>query len=209
MACFPFMMDIERKDCLVVGGGKIAYCKVTDLLQFGARVTVIANEICQEIREVSLEEASHVGLVDRPFMESDLTGRFLVIAATNDEELNRRISKNCMDLGILVNAVDIKDACSFIFPAMIKKDELVEGTNLIYAAGAEHRTLGAKGEMDFAGKGVSYCATCDGSFFKGKDVAVVGGGNTAIDDALYLSEIASSVTLLHRRGQFRAGPDHS
>ena len=57
MACFPFMMDIERKDCLVVGGGKIAYCKVTDLLQFGARVTVIANEICQEIRKVSLEEA--------------------------------------------------------------------------------------------------------------------------------------------------------
>lgn len=143
MAYFPFMMDIERKDCLVVGGGKIACRKVTDLLQFGARVTVIANEICQEIRKVSLEEASHVGLVDRPFMESDLTGRFLVIAATNDEELNRRISKNCMDLGILANAVDIKDACSFIFPAMIKQDDLVEGTNLIYVAGAEHRTLGA------------------------------------------------------------------
>lgn len=143
MAYFPFMMDIESKDCLVVGGGKIACRKVTDLLQFGARVTVIANEICQEIREVSLEEASHVGLVDRPFMESDLTGRFLVIAATNDEELNRRISKSCMDLGILVNAVDIKDVCSFIFPAMIKQDELVEGTNLIYAAGAEHRTLDA------------------------------------------------------------------
>lgn len=75
---------------------------------------------------------------------------------------------------------------------------------VIVANGAEHRKLGCKGEEDFAGKGVSYCATCDGAFFKEKDVAVVGGGNTAVEDALYLAGICRQVHVIHRREQFRA-----
>ena len=75
---------------------------------------------------------------------------------------------------------------------------------LIIASGAKFKRLGVKGEGDFIGKGVSYCAVCDGFFFKGKDVAVIGGGNNAVEEALYLSDIANKVFLIHRRDKLRA-----
>ena len=74
---------------------------------------------------------------------------------------------------------------------------------LIIATGSENRKLGLSNEDELVGKGISYCATCDGAFYKGKTVAVVGGGNTALEDALYLTDIASKVYLIHRRDEFR------
>ena len=78
-----------------------------------------------------------------------------------------------------------------------------EAKAVIIATGSENRKLGVEGEDKLVGRGVSYCATCDGAFFRNKKVAVVGGGNTALEDALYLADIAETVYLIHRRDQFR------
>jgi thioredoxin reductase (NADPH) len=75
---------------------------------------------------------------------------------------------------------------------------------VILATGAVHKSLGVPGEAELAGKGVSYCATCDGPFFKGKRMLVVGGGDAACDEAMYLSHLASGVLMIHRRDKFRA-----
>ena len=79
----------------------------------------------------------------------------------------------------------------------------VEAETLIYAAGASPRKLGISGEETYQGKGMSYCAYCDGSLYKGKDTAVIGGGDTALDDAMYLSELCRKVYLIHRRAEFK------
>ena len=78
-----------------------------------------------------------------------------------------------------------------------------EGKALILATGAKHRKLGMDREEELTGRGVSYCAVCDGAFFKDKDTAVVGGGDSALQAALFLSGVAKHVTLIHRRGELR------
>ena len=80
----------------------------------------------------------------------------------------------------------------------------IEAKAVIYALGASPRKLGIKGESEYLGRGVSYCALCDGAFFAGKTVAVIGGGDTALSDALYLSKTSEKVFLIHRRDTFRA-----
>ncbi|ENS9091493.1 thioredoxin-disulfide reductase [Neisseria gonorrhoeae] len=99
-----------------------------------------------------------------------------------------------------INAVDLQKR-----PFALKGD-MGEYTcdALIVATGASAKYLGLPSEEAFAGKGVSACATCDGFFYKNQDVAVVGGGNTAVEEALYLANIAKTVTLIHRRSEFRA-----
>ncbi len=76
--------------------------------------------------------------------------------------------------------------------------------SIIIATGGAHNKLGAPGEDEYAGRGVSYCAVCDGNFFRGQDVVVIGGGDSAIDEGLYLSGIVNSVTVIHRRDELRA-----
>ena len=80
---------------------------------------------------------------------------------------------------------------------------IYETRAVIIATGAEHRKLGVAKEDEMVGKGISYCATCDGAFFRGKDTAVVGGGNTALQDAIFLSDYCSKVYLIHRRDSYR------
>lgn len=86
---------------------------------------------------------------------------------------------------------------------VITRKDTYKGENIIIATGLKKRKLNLENEDKLLGSGISYCATCDGNFYKNKNVAVVGGGNTALEDALYLSNIASKVYLIHRRDNFR------
>ena len=92
---------------------------------------------------------------------------------------------------------------SVIYRVKFDDDTIAEARALIYTAGAYPRKAGVPGEDEYTGKGVSYCAICDGAFYKGKTAAVLGGGDTALDDALYLSDICEKVYLVHRRDSFR------
>ena len=83
------------------------------------------------------------------------------------------------------------------------EDDVYKAKTVIIATGSDNRKLGLPNEEELIGKGISYCATCDGAFYKGKRVAVNGGGNTALEDALYLADIADKVYLIHRRDEFR------
>ena len=86
---------------------------------------------------------------------------------------------------------------------VITEENSYDCKSIIIATGAKNRKLGVENEEKFTGAGVSYCATCDGAFFRGKDVAVVGGGNTALEDAGFLAEYCNKVYLIHRRDEFR------
>ncbi|GHV71095.1 thioredoxin reductase [Spirochaetia bacterium] len=91
-----------------------------------------------------------------------------------------------------------------IFRAALKDGKNITALAVIIATGAQHRKLDIPGEEEFSGRGVSYCATCDGPFFKNKKIFVVGGGDAACDEAQYLSRLSSKVVLIHRRDKFRA-----
>ena len=137
--------------------------------------------------------------------ESSHVDNYLGIPGINGYELGEKFRSHAEGLG-----VEFKDGEVIRFEKAddrwyvhLKNGETLESKTVVYAAGAAHRHLGVPGEEELSGNGVSYCATGDGAFFKGKDVAVVGGGNTAMDDAIYLSDICNKVYLVHRRDVFR------
>lgn len=99
-----------------------------------------------------------------------------------------------------VKAIKEKDEQKII---ETENGEIIETRAVLVATGAKHRKLSVPGETELSGAGVSYCATCDGAFFSGKQVAVAGGGDVALEDALYLSKICDTVYLIHRRAAFR------
>lgn len=90
------------------------------------------------------------------------------------------------------------------FAVITEDEERYEGRSLVIATGAKHRMLGIEGEKEMTGRGISYCAVCDGAFYRNQEVAVVGGGSSALQDALYLAKTSSRVYLIHRRDTFRA-----
>ena len=91
-----------------------------------------------------------------------------------------------------------------VFTIVLAGGKTLNAPAVIIATGAKHRTLDIPGEKEFSGRGVSYCATCDGPFFKNKKIFVVGGGDAACDEAQYLSKLSDQVTMIHRRERFRA-----
>lgn len=98
--------------------------------------------------------------------------------------------------------MDLKDQGAY--KEVICDDKIYQAKTVIIATGCEHRKLGVKGEEEFAGRGVSYCAVCDGAFFRNKRLLVIGGGDSAVEEAIYLTQFASEVVIVHRRNELRA-----
>lgn len=116
-----------------------------------------------------------------------------------------RLYNQAKDMGseiIFEKVVDIKNDKDY--KEVITKNNKYQSKTIIIATGSDNRKLGLDNEDELVGKGVSYCATCDGAFYKNKNIAIVGGGEVAIEDAIYLSDIAKNVYLIHRRDEFRA-----
>jgi len=117
--------------------------------------------------------------------------------------------QQCQKFGLKHEMVEVKQIRKDgdIFSIIMSDDTLTHAHSVIVCTGSSPRRAGFKGEDEFFGKGVSTCATCDGFFYKGKEVAVIGGGDTALEEALYLAKICSKVYLIHRRDSFRAAPN--
>lgn len=120
-------------------------------------------------------------------------------------ELGEKFREHAEQLGtefITGEVIDIKKNDN-VFLLMLKDGKCLKSRSVIYAAGALHRHLNIEGENEFSARGVSYCASCDGAFFKDKVTTVIGGGDTALSDSLLLSKICKKVYLVHRRSEFR------
>lgn len=118
-------------------------------------------------------------------------------------------SEQCTRFGLKIEmkSVERVEKISNGFCLYFEDGSKQEAKCVIVCTGSKPRRAGIKGENEFFGRGVSTCATCDGFFYKGKEVAVLGGGDTAVEEALYLSELCSKVYLIHRRDEFRAAPN--
>lgn len=119
-------------------------------------------------------------------------------------ELAMQMQEHAEELGVEfvydeITAIDVDKKV-----VTLQSGETVEGKKIILSMGATKRNIGIPSELTFQGRGVAYCATCDGAFYKDKIVAVMGGGNTAVEDALYLTKFAKKVYLIHRRDELRA-----
>lgn len=123
----------------------------------------------------------------------------------NGYELGEKIREHAEALGIKFLEAEVTgiQKTEESFDITLESGEVQSSKTVIYTAGAAHRKLAVPGSEKFENRGISYCASCDGAFYHGKDVAVIGGGNSALDDALLLSEICNKVYLIHRRAEFR------
>lgn len=137
--------------------------------------------------------------------ESNCVDNYLGLPGTNGYDLGERFRNHAVAFGVdfIEHEVTSIQRQSGGYIITFEDGSSESARTVIYAAGAKPRKANVPGEERYIGKGVSYCAICDGAFYKGKTVAVLGGGDTAVDEALYLSDLCEKVYLIHRRTEFR------
>ena len=138
--------------------------------------------------------------------ESGQVDNYLGLPGISGYDLGEQFREHAVKLGVSFleqEVTEIKKEDSAVFTIIFEDGSSVETKTVIYAAGAAPRRANIPGEQEYSGKGVSYCAICDGSFYRGKKVAALGGGDTALDDAVYLADLAEQVYVIHRRKEFR------
>ena len=175
-------------DIIIIGGGPAGLTAATYARRAGKKVLI-------------LEKAAFGGQITwSPKVEN-----FPGIVSASGVEIADRLLEQALGQGADVELEEAVSVCSEngIFTVSCASGAEFSASSLIIAVGAKPRTLGLEREEELTGCGVCYCAVCDGAFFAGKEVAVYGGGNSALQDALLLSETCSKVTLIHRRDSFR------
>lgn len=155
----------------------------------------------ENLKTLVLERTISGGLVNEAPLIENYPGFEAIAGAKLAEKMKTQASKyvNIKETEEVKKIEPIREKMA----VFTEKEEYITKT-LIMCTGTKHRKLGVKGEEEFLGRGISYCATCDGFFFKNKNVMVVGGGNSAVEEALYLKNIGCNVTLIHRRDELRA-----
>ena len=123
MKYYPVNLDIRNRKCLVVGGGTVGTRKVMTLLNCGAKVTVVSSDVAEKLQELS--DGDIIKLEKRPFQISDLDEMFLVMGATDNQEINREIHSEAERLGVLCNIADRPEVCNFILPAIVNRGDLI------------------------------------------------------------------------------------
>ena len=182
------MENLERK-LVILGSGPAGYTAAVYAARAGLNPCLITG------MEQGGQLTTTTDVENWPGDSDDLQG----------PELMDRMLKHVesLDVEVIFDHIENAELTSKPFK-LIGNVNTYESESLIIATGASAQYLGLESEQNYMGKGVSACATCDGFFYKDKDVAVIGGGNTAVEEALYLSNLCSSVTLVHRRDSLRA-----
>ena len=176
---------------------------MTDVIIIGAGCAGLTAAIYAQragLSTILLEENFYGGQI----AISNEIENYPAIPSITGPELAQQIYAQAKSLGAQIRFETVTQAELSANPKVVTTHtERYKAKAVIIANGVKRRKLGCPGEEAFTGRGVSYCATCDGAFFRGKDVAIVGGGNTALEDALYLANVCRTVYLVHRRDAFR------
>ncbi|MBQ2665863.1 thioredoxin-disulfide reductase [Methanobrevibacter sp.] len=181
---------MENYDIIIIGAGPGGLTAGIYAGRQGTKTLIIDRDLAGGIGREVPEMENYPGF-------DNISGLELI------EKMKAQATKNC-ELHEMEEVTEIiKTDEEYRFTVKTAKDSY-KSKSVILATGSSHRHLDAMGEEEFKGKGVSYCATCDGFFFSGRDIIMVGGGNSALQEALYLKNLGANVTIVHRRDEFRA-----
>ena len=184
------MAEIHRTRLLIIGAGPAGYTAAIYAARAGLAPLVVAGLQPGGQLTITTDVENYPGFAEA------IQGPWLM-----DQMQKQAEHVGATVLFDIVTAIDLSDRP---FRATADSGDVFEADSVVIATGAQARWLGIPGEKELGGFGVSACATCDGFFYRGKDVAVIGGGNSATEEALYLSNLARHVTLIHRRDSLRA-----
>ena len=176
-------------DCIIIGGGPA-----------GLSAQIYAGRA--ELKTLRIEKGFPGGQVLNTYEVDNYPGLPMLDGMTLAMQMSEHAGKYGVEEA-MADVLRIEDAASVV-KKVVTADAVYETKTIIVATGCHHRLLGVPGEDRLSGHGVSYCATCDGGFFRQKDVLVVGGGDVAVEDALYLTRMCNKVYLAHRRDTLRA-----
>ncbi len=177
-------------DVLVIGSGPAGYTAAIYSSRAGREITLVSG--AQQGGQLMITTT----IENYPGFSEPISGSFLM-----EEMKNQAINTGAK---VFCDTIVSVNFSSNVFECFGESGSIYRSHSVIIATGATAKWLGITGEREYLGRGVSACATCDGFFFRNKNVAVIGGGNTAVEDAIFLSNFAKSVTLIHRRDSLRA-----